>query len=306
VRHERRFVDDASHELRTPISILRASWSWPSLVPATTTRSSPPSSALGETLRLGRLADDLLVLARSRTGERRYPRSVDLGAAASRVARLLAEGRAGRLSPGRPGPGPTDQVEQILLNLVTNAKRCASAGDRHGASFRAGRELTVADDGPGFPRSMVPVTFGGSCAPTPRGCVTGGTGLGLSIMTARPVAGRRSRRQRIAPEARGCGSCSRATGPTPPSPSPRSPAPTWPHRRPDPRSAVDPHHLPVTRSVGFSVISGDRFEEDRSVSGEQGVEAAPGPACAGRRRCRPVADDGLGTGPAHDAAQHER
>jgi len=43
-------------------------------------------------------------------------------------------------------------------------------------------ELTVADDGPGFPASIMPVTFERFVRPdSARGRVTGGTGLGLSI-----------------------------------------------------------------------------------------------------------------------------
>ena len=185
VRHERRFVDDASHELRTPISILRGELELALARPGDHEEVvASLESALDETLRLGRLADDLLVLARSRTGELAlHPRSVDLGAAASRVARLLGEGVPIDVTGSARAWADPDRVEQILLNLVTNAKRYAST--RVTVTVREldqRAELTVADDGPGFPPSMLPVTFERFVRPdTARGRVTGGTGLGLSI-----------------------------------------------------------------------------------------------------------------------------
>lgn len=185
VRHERRFVDDASHELRTPISILRGELELALARPGDHDEVvAALESALDETLRLGRLADDLLVLARSRTGELAlHPRTVELGAAASRVARLLDEGvPVDVLGSARAWVDP-DRVEQILLNLVTNAKRYASARvEVIVRELDQGAELTVVDDGPGFPPSMLPVTFERFVRPDgARGRVTGGTGLGLSI-----------------------------------------------------------------------------------------------------------------------------
>jgi signal transduction histidine kinase len=185
VRHERRFVDDASHELRTPISILRGELELALARPGDHDEVvAALESALDETLRLGRLADDLLVLARSRTGELAlHPRSVDLGAAAARVGRLLGEGVPVDVVGAAQAWADPDRVEQILLNLVTNAKRYASA--RVVVTVRevdSGAELTVADDGPGFPASIMPVTFERFVRPdSARGRVTGGTGLGLSI-----------------------------------------------------------------------------------------------------------------------------
>ncbi len=185
VHHERRFVDDASHELRTPISILRGELELALARPGDHDEVvAALESALDETLRLGRLTDDLLTLARSRTGELAlHPRAVELGAAAGRVARLLGEGVPVDVTGAARAWADPDRVEQILLNLVTNAKRYAST--RVAVTVRElarGAELTVVDDGPGFPASMLPVTFERFVRPdSARGRVTGGTGLGLSI-----------------------------------------------------------------------------------------------------------------------------
>jgi signal transduction histidine kinase len=188
VQHERRFVDDASHELRTPISILRGELELALARPDDHDEVvAALASALDEALRLGRLADDLLALSRSRTGELElHPRLVELGAAATRVARLLDEGIPVAVAGAAEAWADPDRLEQILLNLVTNAKRYATTAVT--VSIRpldTGAELLVADDGPGFAPSMVPVTFERVVrSDRARGRETGGTGLGLSIAAA--------------------------------------------------------------------------------------------------------------------------
>ena len=99
---ERMFLDDASHELRTPIAVLRAELEMALLEPSdpeATERSL--RSALEEADRLAHLAEDLLILARAGAGRlplRRRPIDV----------RALAEGAARRADgpPGHRGEGP--------------------------------------------------------------------------------------------------------------------------------------------------------------------------------------------------------
>ncbi len=185
VQHERRFVDDASHELRTPISILRGELELALARPGDHDEVvAALESSLDEAIRLGRLADDLLVLARSRTGELAlHPRPVELGAAATRVARLLGDGVPVHVDGSAQAWADPDRVEQILLNLVSNAKRyAASRVAVVVGEVDDGAELVVADDGPGFAASIMPVTFERFVRPDrARGRDTGGTGLGLSI-----------------------------------------------------------------------------------------------------------------------------
>src|SRR5439155_776786 len=67
---EKAFVDDASHELRTPISILRGELELALAQPGSREDTERTlRSALEEAERLGRLAEDLLVLARSTSGD---------------------------------------------------------------------------------------------------------------------------------------------------------------------------------------------------------------------------------------------
>jgi len=193
VSHERQFIDDASHELRTPISILRGE------LELALARPDDPSevaaslqSAFDEAARLGRLADDLLVMARSRAGEpHRIRASVDLRVAAERVVHLLGPGVPISVLGSGAALADPDGVEQMLLNLLTNARRHATSVVEvrvaPGDDDRV--ELVVADDGPGFAASMLPVTFERFVRPDPtRSRATGGTGLGLAIVAAQARA----------------------------------------------------------------------------------------------------------------------
>jgi two-component system, OmpR family, sensor kinase len=189
VANERMFIDDASHELRTPISILRGELELALARPDDVGEvTASLQSALDETIRLGRLAEDLLALARVRSGELRLRLTpVDLRAQAERVVRSL------------DGPGPTvevagsghawadpDRVDQVLVNLLVNARRHAASRVEVLVHVQGSNcVLSVADDGPGFPGSMLPISFERFVRADPaRGRDTGGTGLGLAIVAA--------------------------------------------------------------------------------------------------------------------------
>ena len=194
---ERMFLDDASHELRTPISVLRAELEVALLESgdrAALERSL--RSALEEAERLAHLAEDLLVLARASAGRlplRRRP--VDVRTLAEQAARRGVNG-TGRSAPGLAvavdGPATLAVVdparlEQVITNLVGNARRFA----RRQVQVRVRPEgddvvVTVADDGPGFPPALLPVAFDRfTRAEAARGHETGaGAGLGLAIVAA--------------------------------------------------------------------------------------------------------------------------
>ena len=203
--HEQAFVDDASHELRTPIAILRAELE---LVLSDeqadrTELRRAIASGLEEAERLGRLADDLLILARAGTvGVPLRPRSVPLAALAGRVVDRLGPRDPARAAIEVSGVGEAmvdaERMEQIILNLVTNADRFARqrilitvAPNADDATL----DLTVADDGPGFPHEFVATAFDRfSRADPARRRDTSGTGLGLAIVAAltAPMAARSS------------------------------------------------------------------------------------------------------------------
>jgi two-component system, OmpR family, sensor kinase len=189
VANERMFIDDASHELRTPISILRGELELALARPDDEAEViASLHSALDEAIRLGRLAEDLLALARVRSGELQLrPESVDLSAATERVAHSLGQsGPPIQVAGSGSAWADPDRIDQILTNLLVNAQRHARAQVEVAArADGATTWLTVADDGPGFPDSMLPVTFERFVRPDPaRGRDTGGTGLGLAIVAA--------------------------------------------------------------------------------------------------------------------------
>jgi signal transduction histidine kinase len=189
---ERAFLDDASHELRTPVSILKGELELALLHdsdPAETRQAL--RSALEEAERLSRLAEDLLVLAREAVGRlplHRQPSDLRqlaagaaarLGLAAAPVADLGVRPVLAAVDPAR--------FDQVLGNLLTNARRFA----RHQVRVevdRAGDDavVTVADDGPGFPPALLATAFdrftrGDSARPRQD---DGGAGLGLAIAAA--------------------------------------------------------------------------------------------------------------------------
>jgi signal transduction histidine kinase len=198
---ERQFLDDASHELRTPLTILRGEVELAqlALVDASDGRHPEALGAAAESLksaheegeRLSRLADELLVLARLDRGELRLRRqAVNLRRLADEVVARLADDRPRMRVEGDDVlvNVDRDRVEQVVSNLVGNAKRHA-LGRVHvqvrglGAD---GAEVEVADDGPGFPESLLVGAFGRfRRADAARGRrAAGGTGLGLAIVAA--------------------------------------------------------------------------------------------------------------------------
>jgi signal transduction histidine kinase len=183
---ERRFVADASHELRTPLALLRTE-----LELARRHRRSPDElraaldSAAEEVDRLGRLAEDLLVLARVDEGRlplrREKIRVADLLEA---VARRFGRGIELELRDGESVFGDRLRLEQALGNLVDNALRHGAGTVRLEAARHDGTVLLrVSDEGAGFPPELLPTAF----ERFTRGDEArerGGTGLGLAIVDA--------------------------------------------------------------------------------------------------------------------------
>jgi heavy metal sensor kinase len=198
VERERRFVGDASHELRTPLANLKAE------LELALRRARTPDELIGalrsaaeETDRLTRLAEDLLVLARSE-GSRLPVRREALDA-----ARLVRDtvasfaGRAHELGVSLATTGAQDELHaavdpgrmrQAIGNVVDNALRHTPRGGRAGVAL--GREddslvIEVTDTGSGFDPTFVERAFEPfSRADGARSRTQGGAGLGLAIVRA--------------------------------------------------------------------------------------------------------------------------
>jgi signal transduction histidine kinase len=192
---ERRFVEDASHELRTPIAVLRARLE----LAGTGARpradlESAISRSRADAEHLSRLAEDLLVLQRMRGGD------LAIGREATDVAALVgsvADGHAARAAARgvaieretAPGTMPVDplRLRQAVDNLLDNALRHADSRVRvETALDGAVLVLRVEDDGPGF----APAFLGRAFEPFARdgGGDPAGSGLGLAIVRAIAVA----------------------------------------------------------------------------------------------------------------------
>jgi signal transduction histidine kinase len=190
--HERAFAANASHELRTPLAILRTELELarePGRTPDELRAAI--ASAADETERLGRLADDLLVLARADHGRLPVrPGTVEARALLEHVRDRFAlaagerEVRVAAVDPRLVLTVDPERVQQALGNLVDNALRhgegpvelSAVNGDR---TVR----LLVADRGPGFPPWQRDGAFERFARPG-ESRLGGGTGLGLAIVRA--------------------------------------------------------------------------------------------------------------------------
>jgi len=189
---ERRFVADASHELRTPIAVVKTELEGTLRArrddPVVTAALGP---ALEETEHLAQLAEDLLLVASSGEGELRLRREpVDAGELLERVRYRFADraeraGRAIRLeSDDLQLDADPLRIQQALGNLVDNALRHGEGDILLRAVARDGLgELSVSDAGAGFEPALADRAFErfarGDGART-----RGGTGLGLAIVKA--------------------------------------------------------------------------------------------------------------------------
>lgn len=190
---QRRFVADASHQLRTPLTALRLRLE--TLTPHVDDEARPKlEAAIAETNRLGRLVHTLLVLARNDAATAAGPVPVDLSAAvAERVEAWAPVGadHAVRIRDDGPGgmwvlavPGA---LEQILDNLLSNALDAVPDGSeivvRTGATEGVAT-LHVIDQGPGMDAVTRAHAFERFWRPTgdPDGRTGTGFGLGLAIV----------------------------------------------------------------------------------------------------------------------------
>ncbi|WP_369779525.1 ATP-binding protein [Streptomyces sp. R33] len=192
---QRRFIADASHELRSPITVLRTQLEVAQAHPDPALWGELVSGALEDTVRLQDLAADLLLLARLDTGEPPPAAAVDLADVAREAARSRRRDRIPvdmEIVPEAVVRGSTLWLSRLVTNLLDNAQRHA---DRQvGLLLRvdAARRtavLEVRDDGPGIAaadRERVFERF--TRLDDARSRDEGGTGLGLAI--ARDIATR--------------------------------------------------------------------------------------------------------------------
>jgi len=193
----RRFTADAAHELRAPLTLIRAE-AEVALSKARTNEELRESirSLLEEVERLSRTADQLLLLARADAGAlqaRREP--VDLADLVEETVdrwRILASPKSVEIRFEAPGSaaasGDPDLLRRLLDNLIDNSIRHTPAGGNIDVTLvpsTVGWGLTVGDSGPGVDPALLGTIFErftrGDAA---RQRETGGAGLGLALCAA--------------------------------------------------------------------------------------------------------------------------
>ncbi len=194
-REMRQFTADASHELQTPLTIIRGE-----MEVALRSKRSPEEyadvlrSALEEIKRISALVEGLLLLARSDAGVLRMDRTpVDMAQLVEEVlgqATPLARTKGVNLKLGRieplEVPGDLSHLRRLLLNLVDNAIKYTPSEGRVKVSAESGGGwaiFSVEDTGPGIPDGEEDKIFQRFYrSPEARSGGQGGSGLGLSIV----------------------------------------------------------------------------------------------------------------------------
>ncbi|WP_412753730.1 sensor histidine kinase [Krasilnikovia sp. M28-CT-15] len=184
---QRAFVADAAHELRSPLTNMRTELEVAQRLPDGTDWPALADDLLTDLVRLSRLVDDLLLLARSDETTRTAPAptaEVDVGELLAQVAARYAAVRF--VPPAEPlhVTGDPDALARVVANLLDNAVRhAATTVELAVAADGAYRSITVTDDGPGIPaadRERVFDRF--TRLDDARARDAGGTGLGLAIV----------------------------------------------------------------------------------------------------------------------------
>ena len=196
---QRTFIADASHELRTPVAVVRtnAELLKRHLGPDTGHTAASDQVALDDILsesdRLGRMVDQMLTLAEADAGQRTVLSSeISLNELIDEVARSMrsiAETRQmlleTRLTDDVSVNGDPGRLRELVSVLLDNAVKYADAGGRVEVALRKEHRkaiIEVSDNGPGIPRDALPHVFDRFYrVDEARSRESGGTGLGLAI-----------------------------------------------------------------------------------------------------------------------------
>ncbi len=297
---QRGLVSDTAHELRSPIASIRAQLEVALDHPDGQDWQQTASDVLADTLRLSRLAEDLLALARldERDTRRPPPRRVDLTGLVQEEVGRYAEARVPvRLAGAGPpaGTGDPDRRHRRLSHLIDNATRYARAqvAVSVGTAGKNAR-LSVTDDGPGIPAADRERAFGRftrlEAARSREDDDEGGAGLGLAIVRATAQAHGGSAWLEDQPlGAAGGGAAARggqpAPGPGPPRPKPAPTKPAPPTKPPRAAAQCTRDDGEQQRQVGTRRSTG--WEQAHRRRGW--CRAGPGPRRRPRSPGRPRA-----------------
>lgn len=190
---QRRFVADASHALRTPLTAIRGNVELLLQRPEDPTAQATSLQAIRrETQRLSRVVSDLLLLAQADAGQTLERQPVEMATLLLEVyqqARVMADGVNVSLGHEDQGlvAGDPDRLREMLLNLVDNALKYTPEGGKVTLSLYYNKpwiQVSVTDTGPGIPPEDLAHVFERFYRVKtikPRPGQSPGTGLGLAI-----------------------------------------------------------------------------------------------------------------------------
>jgi signal transduction histidine kinase len=188
VEQQRRFVADASHELRGPLAALRADLEISVTHPERTAWRDVARDTLSDVERLQHLTEDLLLLARLDSHQQRPLQQVDLAEvvneAVGGIRRDDIDVNVVGADSSAVVEGDPEQLHRMMRNLVHNAEEHAEHRITITLTKQAATvQLQVADDGPGVPADVRDIVFERFVrVDSARTRDTGGTGLGLAIV----------------------------------------------------------------------------------------------------------------------------
>jgi signal transduction histidine kinase len=192
---QQRFVADASHELRSPLTSIRSNAGFLLAHPNVQLQDQIAAleDVVAESERMSRLVDDLLTLARGDAGFKTAKVSLDLAALVRDVHRQAQHLHATRDislveladEPAITVPGNADALKQLLWILIDNAVKQTVRGGRIQVELQVDERAAIAsivvrDDGTGIPEVDLPRVFE-RFYQADRARSSGGAGLGLSI-----------------------------------------------------------------------------------------------------------------------------
>ncbi|SHI86332.1 two-component system, OmpR family, sensor kinase [Tessaracoccus bendigoensis DSM 12906] len=191
----RRFVADASHELRNPLAAIRGYAELAQRHPDADGAMHAMGRIESESTRMSKLVNDLLLLARLDSDVKTAPSVVDAvevvvnavsdSQAASRDHRWLLDVPSSEVEVS----ADPDQLHQVMVNLLSNARTHTPAGTTVHTSVHVSDGIVViavSDDGPGVPPETLPKVFERFTRADEARTHTAAqsTGLGLAIVKA--------------------------------------------------------------------------------------------------------------------------
>ena len=198
---QRRFVADASHEMRTPIAAIRSTAESALLAPSPEGTAAALTRIVESTERMTRLTRDLLVLASSERGLLKPVRdALDLSVVTAEAAEYARAGVGQSeasielsLESDLIVEGDYDELSRIVANLIDNGLRYGDGSVRVRTLERDGRAVVeVSDRGPGIAAADLDRVFEPFYRVRSDASAPPGSGLGLAIAAelARQHAGR--------------------------------------------------------------------------------------------------------------------